>query len=97
MKRSVLLCIFCLVFIGLYEQKNAGFNLEVIDSIPTEIDGGVCYFSENVHEYVNDKFLLVNDFAYYASIQIDGKHCCWNYRTTTRFSLDLGIFIKPMV
>ena len=57
----------------LYEQKNAGFNLEVIDSIPTEIDGGVCYFSENVHEYVNDKFLLVNDFAYYASIQIDGK------------------------
>ena len=71
MKKVILLSLLCIIFFSSYAQKDGMFALETINNIVDEIDGGSCYFSTTISNYSEDKFVFVNDFAYYACVQIN--------------------------
>lgn len=71
MKKVILLSLLCIIFSSSYAQKDGMFALETINNIVDEIDGGSCYFSTTISNYSEDKFVFVNDFAYYACVQIN--------------------------
>ena len=49
-------------------------QLDYFSTIPDEIDGGTCCFFLNEEDYINNRYLFVNDFALYGYIVIDGEH-----------------------
>ena len=49
-------------------------QLDYFSTIPDEIDGGTCCFILNEEDYINNRYLFVNDFALFGYIVIDGEH-----------------------
>jgi hypothetical protein len=53
-------------------NKDNLLKIDSFSSIPSEIDGCSCYFSNNEKEYKNKAYIYVNDFANISFMKING-------------------------
>lgn len=52
--------------------ERSSLAINTFDSIPDEIDGGMCAFYKSLKDKEKSKYLLINDMGEYAFICIDG-------------------------
>ena len=63
---------FLFVFI-LQSNVSPEIKLDTFDAIPSDIEGGCCYFYLSAKDKLENKYICVNDFSDIAYLNINGK------------------------
>lgn len=71
---SILLLLLGFVSCAQVVIDSSSPQLDYFSTIPDEIDGETCCFFLKEEDYINNRYLFVNDFALYGYIVIDGEH-----------------------
>lgn len=73
LKLLLIVCFSILCSLTSCSQKksNVGIEIESIDSIPSNIDGGFCTFYESSNKMNNNNYIMVNDLASKAYMMIN--------------------------
>ena len=62
-------------FVDSFATKKGRVRIEIgyLDSIPAEIDGGLCTFYKSLDDVEKDRYVLTNDSAENAYVMVNGK------------------------
>ena len=55
------------------KKGRVGIEIGYLDSLPAEIDGGLCTFYKSLDDVEKDRYVLTNDSAENAYVMVNGK------------------------